>query len=62
MYLECKVVYGNDKSFNMKIASPDRDEFLYELLTTFKDAECRYNPDDYGQFTIKYVEVEALHI
>lgn len=57
MHLECKVVYTNDKSFNMTIVSPDIDEFFYQLLRTFKEAECAYNPTEYGQFGIKYVEV-----
>lgn len=57
MYLECKVVYTNDKSFYMKIVALDMDEFFYQLLSTFKDAECAYNPTEYDQFGIKYVEV-----
>ncbi len=62
MFFECKVVYENDKSFCMNIVSPDVDDFFYQLFKTFKDAEFKYNPDDYGQFDIKYVEVELLTI
>ena len=58
MYEQMKVVYANDKSFNMEICAPDKDEFYTQLLMTFEDAKAHYNPDDWGQFGIKYVEVQ----
>lgn len=58
MYENMKVVYENGKSFCMEICAPDKDEFYRQLLTTFEDAKAHYNPDDYGQFGIKYVEVQ----
>lgn len=58
MYEQMKVVYENGKSFCMEICAPDKDEFYRQLLTTFEDAKCKYNPDDWGQFGIKYVEVQ----
>lgn len=57
MYEQMKVVYENGKSFYMEICASDKDEFYRQLLTTFEDAKCKYNPDDWGQFGIKYVEV-----
>ena len=58
MYEQMKVVYENGKSFSMEICAPEKDEFYRQLLTTFEDAKCKYNPDDWGQFGIKYVEVQ----
>lgn len=60
MYVRMKVVYGNNKSFVMEVCAPDKDEFYTQLLTTFENAKCKYNPDDYGQFGIKYVEVQCI--
>lgn len=57
MYEHMKVVYENGKSFCMEIRAPDKNEFYKQLLTTFEDAIYKYNPDDWGQFGIKYVEV-----
>ncbi len=62
MYLDCKVVYTNDKSFNMKIVAFNIDDFFYELLRLFKEAECAYNPTEYDQFDIKYVEVSSFNL
>ena len=58
MFERMKVVYENGKSFSMEICAPDKDDFYRLLLTSFEDAKSKYNPDEWGQIDIKYVEVE----
>ena len=58
MYEHMKIVYENGESFCMEICAPDKEEFYKQLLTTFEDAICKHNPDDWGLVDIKYVEVQ----
>lgn len=61
MYESMKIVYriGNEdensyqKSFNIEIASPDKDDFYYQLLSNFKEAERKYG---LSNIDISYVE------
>ena len=56
MYARLKIVYENKKSFCIEVVSENEDDFYYQLLTAFKNGESKYNPSDYDQFSISYVE------